>query len=172
MLITEPYRAVNAAQHAHEREWGRQSAKYADDVRDLCKRLQIDAFLDYGCGKQALGIALEPFGIKATNYDPAFPEFATSPEPHELVVCTDVLEHVEPECLDAVLEDLRRVTKLIAFLVIATKHSKKSLIDGTNPHKIVQPKEWWVGKLGGMFDLTEAPNRQGHKYFTLIARPT
>lgn len=171
MLITEAYRGVNAAQHAAHKDWGCQSVKYAGDVRELCERLNVTTFLDYGCGKRTLGRAVAPFGITATNYDPAFPEFAASPEPHDLVVCTDVLEHVEPDCLDDVLKDLRRVTKRMAFLVVATKHSQRNLVDGTNPHKIVQPKEWWIEKLSGLFHVQEALNRQGHKYFSVIVRP-
>lgn len=170
MLISDTYRALNTRQHYERPEWGRQSIKWWETVRNLCDQLGTKKLLDYGCGKQMLRDALERFGYEVTGYDPAFPELAKPPEPHEFVVCTDVLEHVEPECLDAVLMDLARVTRKAAFLVIATRHSHKNLPDGTNPHRIVQPVAWWLETLSQHFNLGEAQDTNG-KVFAVMATP-
>src|SRR5688500_13808076 len=86
--------------------------------------------LDYGCGKQFLKEAIEQYGYKVTGYDPAIDGLEATPEPHDIVYCGDVLEHIEPELLDGVLEDLRRVTKLAAILVVNSDPAGKKLPDG------------------------------------------
>lgn len=172
MLISDAYRDLNSRQHHERPDWGLQSAKYAEFVKELCDRMKLTTFLDYGCGKRALEMILSPHGIKATNYDPAFPEYSTPPEPHELVVCTDVLEHIEPECLDDVLKDLKRVTKDVAFFVVATRASIRNMPDGTNPHRIVEGKAWWYERIRPYFSIMqELGNTQSHKYFSLLVKP-
>lgn len=169
-LITDEYRALNAQQHHEAQEWGLQSIRYWKTVKELCEQLGINKCLDYGCGKRALERALAPHNIRVTNYDPAFPEYATPPEPHALVVCTDVLEHIEPECLDAVLTDLHRCTKAIGFFVISSKASIKNLPDGTNPHRIIQEMPWWIERMKPWFKVhTEI--FEGEKYFGLLVVP-
>jgi 2-polyprenyl-3-methyl-5-hydroxy-6-metoxy-1,4-benzoquinol methylase len=76
------------------------------------------------------------------------PKFAALPEPAHVVVCTDVLEHVEPAYLDDVLRHLAECTVTVAHVVIATKpDGNKRLADGRDPHLIVRPAEWWRAKL-------------------------
>jgi hypothetical protein len=116
------------------------------DVSRFANQLKARTVLDYGCGQAKLSRHLRFLGCH--NYDPAIPRFAAEPPVCDLVVCTDVLEHVEPECLDSVLAHLREKARLGAFLVIALRYdSTKLLADGTNPHKIVQPGFWWRDKL-------------------------
>lgn len=167
-LITEDYRQLNARQHALHDSWGRHSSRYAHTIATMASRIPVTEMLDYGCGKQELKRALEP-EFTVHGYDPAFEELSAPPEPHDLVVCTDVLEHIEPECLDAVLTDLRRLTRKFAFLVIADRPSLKPLPDGTNPHRIIQPKAWWIEQLERHgFDVLD--NGQVPKYFSLVVR--
>ena len=152
-LISDDYRNLNARQHFERPEWGRQSIKWWEVIRKLCDQLGVKKFLDYGCGKAMLREALEPFGYEVTCYDPAVPAFSAPPEPHLFVVCTDVLEHIEPECLDSVLADLARVTRKGCFVVIATRPATRAMIDGTNPHRIVETREWWLDKLAERFNI-------------------
>lgn len=168
-LITAEYRRLNARQHFERPEWGRQSMKYYTFVRDVCDRYGRKEFLDYGCGKQMLKEALERFGYKVTGYDPAFPELASPPEPHDIVVCTDVLEHIEPELLDNVLKDLHRVTRVVGFFVIATRHSINKMVDGSDPHRIVQPSSWWLEKLEPYFKVS--PVKEDEKYWAIMVKP-
>lgn len=170
MLITDTYRDLNARQHFERPEWGRQSIKWWETIKNLCDQMGVKKLLDYGCGKAMLRDALTPFGYEVTCYDPAFPEHANSPEPHLFVVCTDVLEHVEPECLDAVLKDLARVTRKGLFLVVATRPANRALVDGSNPHRIVEPIEWWIGKLEAYFDIGHVQS-SGDKVFAVMVSP-
>lgn len=100
--------------------------------------------LDYGCGKRTLEKQL---GFPIQNYDPGIPECDVTPVPADIVVCGDVLEHIEPDCLDDVLDDIARLTKKVSILIIATFPARKHFPDGRNLHLIVESPEWWKGKL-------------------------
>jgi 2-polyprenyl-3-methyl-5-hydroxy-6-metoxy-1,4-benzoquinol methylase len=78
------------------------------------------------------------------NYDPAIPDFAATPPRCDLVVCTDVLEHVEPDCIVGVLKDLDRVTGKVIFTSTALNPAMKLLPDGRNAHILLRPAHWWV----------------------------
>ena len=169
-LISDEYRALNAQLHFERPEWGRQSMKYWETVKELADHMGIKTLLDYGCGKQSLKMALEPFGYTVTGYDPAFPDLATPPEPARLVICTDVLEHVEPECLDPVLEDLHRVTQDVALLVIATRESRRKMPDGSSPHRTVKDQAWWMDKLGERFTRIQTLQKDENVFGVLVKR--
>ena len=169
-LISDEYRKLNAQLHFERPEWGRQSMKYWETVKELADHMGAKTLLDYGCGKQMLKAALEPFGYTVIGYDPAFPDLATPPEPARLVICTDVLEHVEPECLDAVLEDLHRVTQDVALLVIATRESHRKMPDGSSPHRTVKDQAWWMDKLGERFMRIQTLQKDENVFGVLVKR--
>ena len=150
MLISEEYRALNAELHRNKNEYGKRGNLVAPTVMMHCAQMETNDVLDYGCGKAELHLHL-PFAIQ--NYDPAIPKYSHSPEPAFVVVCTDVLEHVEPEHVDAVLDDLQRVTKGVLLLSICLVEAKKFLSDGRNAHLSIHPKEWWFEKLEQRFDI-------------------
>ena len=145
MHITPEYLALQKQLHATNEHYGTSGAKYADIVRPMCKwgRLPV---LDYGCGKQTLAKSLGP-AYRVTNYDPCIDGMDTPPEPHPVVTCTDVLEHIEPHLVDDVLANLRRLTLNAALLVINTGPAKKTLADGRNAHICQQPSEWWLERI-------------------------
>lgn len=101
--------------------------------------------LDYGCGKGNLAAVLTEMSVR--GYDPAVVEFAAEPQPADIVVCTDVLEHIEPDCVDAVLAHIASLTKSAALLAIACYPAIKKLADGRNAHLSVHPPRWWGRKL-------------------------
>lgn len=144
-LITEEYRILNRDLHRTNQHYGTSGQKWAELVSKLAKNMKALNILDYGCGRTTLSRALPDFHI--SNYDPALVGLDASPEPADLVVCTDVLEHIEPECLDDVLDDLKRCTKRKAFLVVATRPAKKFLADGRNAHLIQMDARWWLERL-------------------------
>jgi 2-polyprenyl-3-methyl-5-hydroxy-6-metoxy-1,4-benzoquinol methylase len=151
LLITQEYVAQNKSLHETRQDYGAFSHRLADQVIATIRALQAATLLDYGCGKATLARALlsrrEEIGSLAIeNYDPAIRMYEERPRPADLVVCTDVLEHVEPECLDNVLADLRRLTLKACFIVVATRPSSKFLPDGRNSHLIQQPAAWWLPK--------------------------
>lgn len=118
----------------------------------MLARIGGGTVLDYGCGKGALKRAL---GVPIAEYDPAVAEHAAAPSGANLVVCSDVLEHVEPDCLDAVLDHLQALTLRVGYFVIATRKAKKQLADGRNAHLIVEPGKWWMRKLEQRFEVRQ-----------------
>ena len=88
------------------------------------------------------------------------------------MVCTDVLEHIEPGCLDAVLDDLQRVTRGLILLTVATRPAKKTLPDGSNTHKIVENQHFWLPRLLARFDLVNFADVGGEFLAIMKARQT
>jgi len=117
--------------------------------------MEVRHVLDYGCGSN-LSLAK---GLKSLHkltyqcYDPGVERYAAPPVPAELVCCLDVLEHIEPDYLEAVLDDLRRVTQGVLVATVATGPAGKTLPDGRNAHLIQEPMQWWLPKLWSRFDL-------------------
>jgi len=151
-LISSGYCEQNRKLHQENPMYGIGGARHKDTVLKLCASMKTTSVLDYGAGKQQLSREL-PFPI--WNYDPAVPEISASPRPADLVVCTDVLEHIEPEKLHFVLEDLRRCTLRVGYFVIHTKPSSKVLPDGRNTHLIQRGRIWWKKKLKKYFALAK-----------------
>lgn len=145
MLITEAYREQNRLLHESNEHYGNGGWHHRQSVRSLASWGRL-AILDYGAGKRTLERSLGP-AYRVTSYDPAFPEIAATPEPHPVVVAGDMLEHVEPEHLDAVLADLWRVTIGKALFVIHCAAAKKTLPDGRNTHLVQESPDWWSQKL-------------------------
>jgi hypothetical protein len=167
MLITPEYRALNAKLHQRAPLYGTSGHKHAEQVRQLAQALGAPrknvTVLDYGCGKGTLGAALHfsDRGFYLFEYDPAIPGKDTPPEPADLVVCGDVLEHIEPECLDAVLDDLQRLTKRFVLLTVATRAAQRTLPDGRNTHLIVEDADWWLPKLLARWRLKSFGDQPG-----------
>jgi hypothetical protein len=143
-LITSEYQKLNKELHDSNKHYGTSGASYLKDIFRIMDMFKSNDILDYGCGKSTLQHNL-PFEIK--QYDPAVPKYANPPSKADIVVCTDVLEHIEPECLESVLKDILRLSKKGIFLSIATRPAKKFLSDGRNAHLIVQPAIWWLNIL-------------------------
>ena len=168
-LITPGYRELQSRLRARPEGYGRSGAKNADPLIRFAVETGARSILDYGCGEGRLKSALTERGWTGSikEYDPCVPGLDALPAPADLVACTDVLEHIEPECLDNVLGHLRSLALKHAFLLISTVIAGKILADGRNAHLIVQPASWWESKLrqvGWCLRATEI----GHKDVTFM----
>ena len=144
-LISDEYRALNEQLHAQREDYGAHGRKWAGIVQDVCKALKTNKVLDYGCGKGSLRYAL-PI-MEVAMYDPAVPEYSDVPDPRDVVVCTDVLEHIEEEYLTAVLQDVERCTEKAVVFAVNTGPAMKHLPDGRNAHLIQEPYTWWLQRI-------------------------
>jgi hypothetical protein len=86
--------------------------------------------------------------IEWTNYDPGMPAYDKIPEGQfDLVISTDVLEHVEPDTLDSVLKTLARLTGKVLFSDIACFPTGKLFGEGPyigqDLHLIQEEPSWW-----------------------------
>lgn len=167
MLISAEYREEQTTLHENP-NYGVASLSYAPMVTSLINNLQVSHVLDYGAGKGRLAQAVEPeHKITIELYDPAIKEISEAPNPAELVCCIDVLEHIEPECLDDVLDDLQRVTSQYGFFTIHTGPAVKELSDGRNAHLTQEPYTWWLPKLWSRFHIHQM-TQDAHGFFVIV----
>ena len=144
-MISESYRSVLAETHSQFSGWGTGSAD-----RNYYSVLECGghgSILDFGCGKGELVDRLRQNGFSAYGYDPAVAEYSVLPERRfDLVVCFDVLEHVEEEYVDAVVATIFSFSRRV-LLDIALASASQVLSDGRNAHLTVRPAEWWLARL-------------------------
>jgi hypothetical protein len=157
MLISESYRKLNQRLHEEDPKYGTSSEKWTPAIAKMAEQNQCSSILDYGAGKMDLERSLKQHwaGVpvcKLISYDPAVDGHGHK-EPCDLVVCTDVLEHIEPECLDDVLNDIRDMTLKIGFLSVCTIPAQKTLSDGRNAHLIQEGAKWWADKIWDKFEI-------------------
>jgi len=164
MKITSEYRDLNRALHAGG-VYGISGQRWAKVVAGMCQAIGSRDVLDYGCGQRTLEKSL---GFPIHNYDPCIEGLDAPPAPADLVACTDVLEHIEPDCLDEVLDDLRRVTRKFGFFVIATRPALKTLADGRNAHLIQEGEEWWFPKILARWEVQKIERFEG-EFLVIVA---
>jgi 2-polyprenyl-3-methyl-5-hydroxy-6-metoxy-1,4-benzoquinol methylase len=148
MLISNKYLAELRKLHGGQKKWGHQGDRWAPRVLELIESLEVSDVLDYGCGQGALKKAVREKVFTVFNeYDPAIEGKNTPPARANLVVCTDVLEHVEPDCICDVLKHIHSLANPFVFLTIALLPARRTLPDGRNAHILLRSPEWWVSKL-------------------------
>ena len=69
-----------------------------------------------------------------------------SPVKADFGYCTDVMEHIEPEGVDAVISNILDAVGT-AFFQISLEHDACGQLIGEHLHLTVQPMEWWVRKM-------------------------
>lgn len=143
--ITPLYAAEQRRLHATDPTFGVQGYLWAYHVAGIATIEDCRSVLDYGCGKGTLGEELRRnTRLAVEEYDPGIPGKDGLPLSCDLVVSLDVLEHIEPFCLEAVLNDLKMLTRKCLFVVISTKLSKRIMADGRDTHLIVRNPEDWT----------------------------
>ena len=152
-LISKAYLEEQKLLHAKPEGYGGKGRRWAPAITSLLLALgERDgggaSLLDYGAGQATLAKALSaalPW-LDVRSYDPAVPSIAHSPDPARYVSCTDVLEHIEPDRIDAVMADIGRLAQKALFLVIALTPTTKTLSDGRQAHILLKPESWWREK--------------------------
>lgn len=174
MLISDRYRDLQKQLH-DTTVYGTASAQYAPMVAKIIDQNSVSALLDYGAGSRLTLIKTiseqrlvkRKFDYRA--YEPAIEMYAKAPEPAEMVACIDVLEHIEPDCLDDVLNDLKRLTLKIGFFTVSCEPAAKTLADGRNAHLIQEPPEWWLPRITDRFTLQTFQRNPGG--FVVLVSP-
>jgi hypothetical protein len=172
-LISEDYRALQRQLH-EDPNYGKASLQFAPIVAELIELAGAGELLDYGAGKGRLGLSLREFvkrPLTVHHYDPAVPHWAARPRPCAFVACIDVLEHVEPDFIDNVLEDLKRVTIGVGFFTVHTEPAFKQLPDGRNAHLTQRPAQWWVPQIMERFELVSYNRVDSGFWVAVQAKP-
>lgn len=170
-LISDEYRRLQEDLHG-DPLYGVASVKYAPLVADYIRKSKIKEVLDYGAGKGRLGEELDwlvPWELDMRRYDPGVPQWAAPAKPAEFVACIDVLEHVEPQLLPNVLDDLRRVTAGSGLFTVHTGPAGKVLADGRNAHLIQQPARWWLPQIMERFELVRF-SQMPYGFWTIVQK--
>lgn len=152
-MISAEYVEQNRQLHAQNEEYGASSSRWIKPVVALCASVGSKNVLDYGCGKGALVKALREADFDAHGYDPCVEEFSARPDPAAVVVCTDVLEHIEPDHVDAVLDDIASLSLHAAYFIVSTRPAEKFLPDGRNAHLSIRHSNEWLLDLMKRFKL-------------------
>lgn len=142
MTITDSYRDA-LSRHHEGVDWASTAAVYAETgggqfiVRMLIKQTNLKTILDYGCGTGTLKEYVESQGItdrKWTLYDPGIERISEKPEgTFDLVITTDVLEHVEPSFQEEVITELCNYADMVLYNEIACYMTNVRFKDG--PYK-------------------------------------
>ena len=173
MLISRDYLLQNRLLHDSEATYGTSGWQYADAVLMLKNVHSASTILDYGCGKGRFGQAMwEKYSVGILEYDPAIDGKDGLPAPADIVVCGDVMEHIEPDCVNDVINHIRGLTLKCAYWVIATRPAAKHLPDGRNCHLIVEDAQWWALLIEDFgFEIeTTSHGRKGEAIFTTTPR--
>ncbi len=160
-VISEEQKRLNKTLHKDREDFGNRSegaglgARLTTALTRMHQLGVCSSVLDYGCGKGKLVQRLQeelPDSIKMYGYDPAIDEYENKPdEAVDVVTCLDVLEHIEMESIDAVLEDIKALSKRFCYLVIDLQPAVKFLADGRNAHILLAPQDWWVTRISQHF---------------------
>ena len=147
-LVSPKYKRELQRMHATQK-WGADGGKHLVGIMKFAADSKSRTVLDYGCGRGVLKQMLKAPGltrqwhVEVLEYDPGVPGKDRLPKPVDLVVCTDVLEHVEPEKLHIVVGHIYALARRAAYFVISTRLANAVLPSGQNAHLIVREADWW-----------------------------
>ena len=169
----EYYELIDAYKIIHQEEGkfkGISLTPLVPTLVNITKENNCKTLLDYGCGKaipydkdrcNEVGLnnpVQELCNIESFDlYDPAYEKYSKlSKKKYDIVVCTDVLEHIAEQDIDYVLTEILSRSKKIVFLNIschpALKHFKEGKFKGKNVHISVFDPSWWGHKIGNIWN--------------------
>lgn len=138
--IASEYRRMHDAKKFN----GDSLGMHIPEIRKLIKQHDCKTILDYGCGKAKIH-KKEKLG-EVTLYDPYYEPYSKKPDgTYDMVICTDVMEHIPLDDVSNVICDLAGYANKVLFLAICTKPAKKSFSNGENVHLTVKSQPWWEG---------------------------
>jgi hypothetical protein len=140
------------AMHAKKKFSGASLEPHIKEIKSLIKEYDCQTILDYGCGQAQCHKDGKIKG--AALYDPYVDRYSVKPEGvFDLVICTDVMEHVPEDEVGKTLTELMNYTNKVLYLAIATYPANKKFSNGENVHVTIKPKEWWESMLSTARDI-------------------
>ena len=143
---------------------------FISSIKDLVVSNKCETLFDYGCGKRLpytkdfkktdphneIKYFTKPvqdmWNIKEFFlYDPAYSEHDKLPtKKYDIVLCTDVLEHIPESDLDWVIREVLSYATKVAFINVCSQEALKTFptgkYKGRNVHVSVFSHEWWINK--------------------------
>ena len=129
-------------------------------IYPIVRETKTKSVFDYGCGKQFLKDPLEKMGVEYAGYDPAIKKYSTLDfsKKYDMVICVDVMEHVEEQYHDIVLSDIAKLSKKYVLLTICPTEAKKVLSDGRNAHICQAGPSYWLPKICKYYEPVQVAN--------------
>lgn len=137
-----------------------QDALYGNGAHELMEyilpfivELKPQSILDYGAGKSDFVMDISSYvnDCQGYKFDPAIKDIAVLPKDKvDLVINTDVMEHIPEENIEATLEKISRISQNVYFNICTTL-SDEILPNGKNAHITIKPPEWWQKKIEKFF---------------------
>ena len=175
MLISDKYLQLNKDFH-NKQIFGNSGANWALLAAWFIHRKKITTILDYGCGEGSIKRFFKEhllFSKSMDNfyeYDPAVEGKNALPSPADFIICTDVLEHIELECLDTVFSHIYSLMLGCGFFVISLRGSNNILGDGKDSHRIIENALWWKERLLIHNFILHELDIENPKYFVVFVR--
>ena len=165
---------IEAYKHLHEDDTKFQGISlipFAIDIYDIINFNNCKSILDYGCGKgypykkeykymdrkKKIPNFDKPlhlwWGVEDLFlYDPGVPEHNKLPtKKSDLVICTDVLEHIPEEDLDWIIREICSLSNKTVFINVSGEPALKTFTTGKykgeNVHVSLFDHEWWLNKV-------------------------
>lgn len=172
-LISPAYREEQRRLHAEPRGYGGRGRKWAPTVLELVAQCDGASVLDYGCGQGSLAeaIAGHPGVFRIAEYDPAITGKDGRPAFADIVVCTDVMEHVEPRYIVTVIDHLATLTRKFLLLVVSLVPTAKTLSDGRQAHISLYDVAFWHEAFGRRFEIVRELDIKREKQWAVILTP-
>ena len=145
-MISEKYKKV--LETIHESTPFGKRAKFPKHLEKFIKDVKPTSMIDFGCGKGRLIDRIKEVypDINVRGYDPGNTSFNSPIDKSvDLLMSTDVLEHVEPVYLEETLKFLSTKSRYV-YHQIACSPAKLILPDGRNAHLIIENQSWWRQK--------------------------
>lgn len=161
MAITDPYLVSQYSQIHLCKTYGQTCHAHAAAIHACLIDLKPQVVVEYGCGQSELERML-PFTGRWVRYDPAIAGIDRLDERKaDLVINTDVLEHVPDNDLDDLLANIASLSDRV-FFSICTRPALEILPDGQNAHCTVWPPARWREVLARHFpNVVLAHERRG-----------
>lgn len=127
--------------HQEDKIWqGTSIINYIPKINQIIKDKDIKTILDYGCGKAKH----HPKEWNAIKYDPAIQEYQNKPQDkYDLVISTDVLEHIPVENLKQTIEEIFGYSNKWVFVSVCCRKAEAILPNGYNAHATIESAKWW-----------------------------
>ena len=153
----------STANNTNEKKFpGKKVCEMAPIIQRISLMYECGSLIDYGGGKGLQYTKNVVFTDKFTNrkyhglhhligckkaevYDPHSSCLTKKPNTADLVICTDVLEHIYIKDLPWVIEEIFSTAKKVVFLTIPCYLDRKILPNGLPCHITVRPPSWWEG---------------------------
>src|SRR5262245_48758674 len=136
-----------------------------EEFRKRVPFLGSESLIDCGCGTGRAAVKLSNLGLRVTLLDIC--EQALDPQVRNMNVpfveaclwetpkvggfdwfyCTDVMEHIPPEHVEAVLANIRAMTSKGGFFQIAMFEEGFGDFIGETLHLTIKNENWWISKL-------------------------